>query len=77
MVQAKFSITDEQREFLDEFEALGYPDRSSVVRAAVDRFRKQLEEERLRASADLYAEVYAEDRDLQELTDRAIREWPE
>ena len=47
------------------------------MRAAIDRLKGELEVERLRESADLYAQVYAEDEDLRNLTDQAIDEWPE
>lgn len=35
------------------------------------------EQDRLRESADLYAEIYAEGEDLQQLTIQAIEDWPE
>ena len=48
-----------------------------MVRAALARLQRILEEERLRESADLYAEVFEEDATLQELTDAAVAGWPE
>jgi hypothetical protein len=36
-----------------------------------------LNQESLEASAVLYAEVYSEDQDLQNLTDAAVGGWPE
>jgi Arc/MetJ-type ribon-helix-helix transcriptional regulator len=77
MHQAKFSLEDDQLEFLDRHRALGYPDKSTLVRAALDRLRRETEQERLRESAALYAEVYAEDAELQRLTDQASDEWPD
>ena len=76
MPQTKVSLSDEDVDFLTGFQELGYPDKSSLVRAALERFRKELAQERLRQSADLYADIYAADADLQELTDQAIEEWP-
>lgn len=77
MPQAKLTLTDDQAEFLNRFAALGYPDKSSLVREALERFRNELAQERLRESADLYAEVYSEDEDLPPLTNQAIQDWPE
>lgn len=77
MPQAKVSLTDEQAEFLDGYANLGFPDKSSLVRAAIDRLRKDLAEKRLRESAERYAEVYASDKDLRSLTDEAANGWPE
>ena len=77
MTQTKVTLTEEQAEFLSEHASLGFPDRSSLVREAIERFRKELAEQRLRESAELYAEVYAEDADLQELTEQALEGWPE
>jgi preprotein translocase subunit YajC len=35
------------------------------------------EQQRLRESADLYAQLYAEDPEMRELTDAALIGWPE
>ncbi len=48
-----------------------------MLRAAIEHFRKEKEQERLKKSADLYAEVYSEDEDLRELTETAVNGWPE
>jgi hypothetical protein len=40
-----------------------------MVRSALQHFRDELELQSLRESADLYAEVYAEDLELQTLTE--------
>ena len=77
MRQVRLTITDEQAEFLNGFAALGYPDKNSLLREAIDRFRNEVILLRLRDSADLYAETYAEDEDLRQLTSQAIEGWPE
>ena len=48
-----------------------------MLRAAIDHFKKEIELESLRKSADLYSEIYSEDDDLKELTEIAITGWPE
>ena len=53
-----------------------FKDRSSLVRAALDYLRKEIERQRLLESAKSYAEVYAADGELRGLTDQAITGWP-
>ena len=38
---------------------------------------KQIEQEKLRVSADLYAKIYHEDKELRKLAESATAEWPE
>jgi hypothetical protein len=54
----------------------GQRDRSDLTGSALQRLRDNLELDRLRESADLYAQVYREDPDLRALTDAAIEGWP-
>ena len=77
MQQAKFSLTPPLVDFLNHHQAYGYRDRSEMVRSALQRLRDEIELQSLRESADLYAEVYAEDVELQALTEAAIEGWPE
>ncbi len=77
MIQAKFTIEEAQSRFLNQHKKYGFKDKSSVIRAALDRSQKDLENEKLRMSADLYAETYEEDKELRKLTESAISEWPE
>ncbi|RIK31043.1 MAG: hypothetical protein DCC55_36835 [Chloroflexi bacterium] len=77
MQQAKFSLDPQQIEFLNQHRAYGYRDKSAMVRAALTRLQRLLEEESLRESADLYAELFEEDTELQELTESATVGWPE
>ena len=77
MLQAKFSVEEVQVHFLNNFKAHGFKDKSSMLRAAIDHFKKNMELESLKKSADLYAEIYSEDGDLKELTDTAVAGWPE
>jgi Arc/MetJ-type ribon-helix-helix transcriptional regulator len=77
MRQAKFSVTAEQLDFLSEHRRFGYKDKSTMVRKALQNLREELERKELEASADLYAEIYAEDAELQALTEAAVNDWPE
>ncbi len=77
MIQAKFTIDSSQAIFLDHFRHYGFKDKSALVRAALQQFQQALEQQQLIESANLYAEIYAEDEDLQALTEVAIVGWPE
>ena len=76
MVQAKFSLSRDQIEFLSQHHTWGFPDKSALVREALDEMKAKLARERLAESARLYAEVYAQEDELRELTDAALADWP-
>ncbi len=48
-----------------------------MVQAALRRMAEQFELQELQQSADLYAEIYEQDAELQEVTKTAITGWPE
>ncbi len=77
MQQAKFSVEEAQANFINNFKAYGFKDKSSLVRTAIDHFKNKLELESLRKSAELYSEIYSENDSLKELTETAITGWPE
>lgn len=77
MPQVKISIETTQIGFLKDHAKYGFRDKSSMVRAALNRFMRELELENLKESADLYAEVYRRDTQLQDLTRSAMSGWPE
>jgi Arc/MetJ-type ribon-helix-helix transcriptional regulator len=77
MKQAKFSVAESQIEFIKQYSRFGFKDKSSLVRAALEELRKKLEYQSLKKSAELYAEIYQRDNELQELTNSAISDWPE
>jgi hypothetical protein len=77
MLQAKFSVEQTQAQFLDNFKAFGFKDKSSMLRAALELFKKEMELKSLRKSAELYSEILSEDDDLKELTETALNGWPE
>jgi len=77
MLQAKFSVEETQVQFLNNFKAYGFKDKSAMLREAIALFKKEIERESLRMSAELYSEIYSEDDDLKELTETALNGWPE
>jgi hypothetical protein len=48
-----------------------------MVQAALQRLKEDFELQQLKQSADLYAEVYEQDTELQELTETAIAGRPD
>ncbi len=74
MHQEQFSLTAPLVEFLCNYKLYGFNNKSSMVREALLRLKEELE---LEKSADLYAEIYEKDTELQELTETAMQEWPE
>ena len=54
-----------------------YKDKNFVGKTAPSYLPKQIEQEKLRVSADLYAKIYLEDKELRKLTESASSEWPE
>ncbi len=77
MIQTKFSCSDEELAFLNRYKNYGFRDKSSMIREALNLFRKECELKQLRQSADLYAMIYDEDAELKELTEAAVKGWPE
>ncbi len=77
MPQVKLSIEMTQVGFLKDHVKYGFKDKSSMVRAALNRFIQELERENLKESAELYAELYRSDAELQDMTHSAMSGWPE
>lgn len=77
MLQTSFSVEESQASFLNDYRRHGFKDRSSMLRAAIDHFKRDLNRESLESSADLYAEIYSEDGDLRDLTEAGSSGWPE
>jgi len=77
MPQAKFSCKEDQVAFLNRYKEYGFKDKSSMIREALNLLRKERELQKMRQSADLYAETYDEDSEIKELTASAAHGWPE
>ncbi len=76
MQQAKISLNESQINFLDKYRELGFKDKSSLVRSAIEEYIRFIEKQKLVKSAELYAEIYKQDSELRELTNSAIEDWP-
>ena len=68
------SIDEKQADFLEKFSQYGFQTQNDLVSEALERLRRDLEKQSLEESASLYAEIYAQDEDLQELTEMALAE---
>lgn len=75
MVQAQFSLDESSWAFVQRSEYYGFHSRDESVRLALEKLQQEMNQ--LESSADLYAEEYADDEDLQALTDSAIVGWVE
>ncbi len=76
MRQIKVSLKEAQIEFINEYKAFGFKDRGAMIREALMQMQKQLEDARMRTSAELYAELYETDVEMQEWTNAALENWP-
>jgi hypothetical protein len=76
MPQAKFTLDRSHIDFIKQFKDLGFKDKSSIVRLALDKLAQELEQQDLERSADLYAELYQDDEELRQLTNAATIDWP-
>ncbi len=77
MVQAKFSLAKEHIQFLQQHKSYGFKDKSTLVRMALNRLKQELERQQLEDSAELYAQLYQDNDELQQLTEAALEDWPE
>ena len=76
-MQAKFSIHEDQIVTLNRYKEYGFKDKSAMMREALNLLKKEREMQRLRQSAELYAETYQGDVELKSLTEAAAQGWPE
>ncbi|MEC4891706.1 MAG: hypothetical protein SAQ54_01660 [Oscillatoria sp. PMC 1050.18] len=75
MQERTFQLDDLTIKFLERCQEYGFQNPSEVVRTALAKLQLTLNTDDLQESANLYAEIYERDRELQELTDADIEEW--
>ena len=72
-IQKKISITNEQKQFLENYKNLGFSDQSSIIREALRLFISELETKERKASMAQKAKEllsdYAKDKDFVAFTD--------
>ena len=77
MITAEFSLEDSQIQWLEQCQSFGFKDKSELVRTAINNLYDQFKQQQnLRESAQLYADVYETDEETRDLTDAAIVGWP-
>ncbi|MFM7475852.1 MAG: hypothetical protein ACKO2T_09015, partial [Microcystis aeruginosa] len=64
-----------QIEFLNRYQKYGFKDANEIVKVALERFQLELEAQDLQESANLYAAIYEQDEELQQLTESALVGW--
>lgn len=76
MKEQTFKLDESTVRFLDRCQEYGFQEPSEVVRTALQKLQLALEADKLQESANLYAEIYKDDKELQELTEAGLEEWP-
>ena len=76
MKQAKISFNESHISFLNKYLELGFKDKSSLVRSAIEEFIKSVEKQKLANSAEFNAKIYNDESELRDLTNSAIEDWP-
>ena len=71
MPQIKVVLGEAESTFVENYSQYGFKSKTALINEAVSAYRKQLKAKAISESADLYQEIYDEDRELQELTDDA------
>jgi len=76
MIIPTIEIPQEQFVFLKQYKALGFENQDSMIAYAIQFYQNELlRHKELVNSANLYAEIYENDAELQELTESALITW--
>ena len=76
-LELKLTLKESQLKFLNGYKDYGFDSQDAMIQSALEKLKRELEEEDLEESAKLYAEIYAEDTELQELTEAACADFME
>ncbi len=71
------NMEETQVNFLLDHEKYGFKNEEEMIQFALEKLQSELDIKELEASADLYAELYEEDTELQELTETACIDFKE
>lgn len=71
------NIEAAQLHFLLHHKNYGFKDEAEMIKVALQKLQSELEAQDLEESAKLYAEIYEEDAELQELTETASADFRE
>jgi hypothetical protein len=76
MMTAQLNLNESLMQFLEQYQLYGFKDQNELICTALNRLYEQLEQQKLRKSATLYAEIYETDPETQKLTQSALSGWP-
>ena len=76
MMTAQLSLNESLMQFVEQYQLYGFKDQNDLVCTALNRLYEQLDHQQLQQSADIYAELYENSKDTQELTQSALSGWP-
>lgn len=71
MPQIKIVLKDEEFDFVENYSNYGFKSKTELVNQAVTSFRKKLRDKEIAKSAELYQQIYEEDKELRQLTNDA------
>jgi hypothetical protein len=74
-LELKLTVNESQIGFFSRYQDYGFESQEAMINSALEKFQleleQNLEEQKLEESAQLYAEIYEQDTELQELTEAA------
>ena len=68
-------LNESQVNFLNHYQEYGFDSQEAMIQLALDKLKEELEDKDLEESAKLYAEIYQEESELQELTEAACADF--
>ena len=76
MIEQKIMLKNSEAKFIENFAEHGFQSVSELIAKALELLKKEIEKQKkLLSSANLYAEIYDEDEELQEWTNSAMKDW--
>ena len=77
MIQATINIDNSDMSFLNKSRSNGFKDKINLIKTALTYLKQKFGKTNLKASANLYAENYNEDKEVKEITESALEGWPD
>ncbi|MGB5592679.1 MAG: hypothetical protein WBM62_01420 [Crocosphaera sp.] len=74
-LELNFKLNESQADFLSHYQDYGFDSQSAMIQSALEKLKEEIEDKKLEESAKLYAEIYQEDQELQELTEAACADF--
>ena len=71
----ELKLNESQANFLNHYQDYGFDSQSAMIQSALEKLQEEIDDKELEESAKLYAEIYQEDRELQELTEAACADF--